>query len=192
MSPLLSRHSGTAPVTDLGPYETEVANALDRGFPWMYFPARLECLFESETQHARSRHLVGIGIIWIVLDLIYGMAVRLGPATTRALSVNTVRLGVITPILIGVTFANWWGVRPIGREFLLMRANIAAPASMILVITFTQGSDVGVNRGALTIVLLFITVVVRLRFWFAGTACVSIVAVQIGVPTLFGLPIPGN
>ena len=81
---------------------------------------------------------------------------------------------------------------PFTRELLMMLATILAPASMILVITFAQHSDAGVNRGALTIVLLFITVVVRLRFWFAVTACVSIVAVQIGVPSLLGLPVPGN
>jgi diguanylate cyclase (GGDEF)-like protein len=91
-----------------------------------------------------------------------------------------------------VTFAIWWGVRPLTREFLMMLANIIAPASMILVVMFAQGSDAGLNRGALTIVLLFITVVVRLRFWFAVAACLSIVAVQIGVPSLVDLPVPGN
>jgi diguanylate cyclase (GGDEF)-like protein len=192
MSPLLSRHSGTAPVIDLEPYESEVATTLERGFRWMYFPARLEQLFESETGHARSRHLVGIGILWIALGVLYSIAVPLGPESTRGLSVSTVRLGVVTPILIAVTFAIWWGVRPFVRELLMMLANIIAPASMILIITFRQASDAGVNRGALTIVLLFITVVVRLRFWFAVTACVAIVAVQIGVPSLVGLPVPGN
>lgn len=192
MSSLLSRRAGAAPVTDLGPYEGDVANTLERGFPALYFPARLEELFEAETQHSRGRHLVGIGIVWIVLGFIYGIAARLGPASTDALSVNAVRLGVVTPILVAVTFAIWWGVRPFTRELLMMLANIVAPASMILVITFAQGSDAGVNRGALTIVLLFITVVVRLRFWFSVAACVSIVAVQIGVPTAVGLPVPGN
>ena len=190
--PRLTRHPGPPPVSDLGPYESEVTHALDRGFPWMYFPARLEQLFERETQHARSRHLVGVGILWIVLGVAYSTVVRLGPVSTQALSVNTVRMAAVTPILIAVTVAIWWGVRPFAREVLMMVANIVAPSSMILVITFAQGSDVGVNRGALTIVLLFITVVVRLRFWFAVTACVSIVAVQIGVPSLAGLPVPGN
>ena len=190
--PRLARHSGDAPVTDLGPYEREVASALDRGFPWMYFPARLEQLFESETQHARSRHLVGIGILWIALGVMYALVVRLDPASTDALSVNNVRLIVVTPILVAVTFTIWWGVRPFTRELLMMLANIIAPASMILIVTFAQGSDAGVNRGALTIVLLFITVVVRLRFWFAVTACIAIVAVQIGVPSLMGVPVPGN
>lgn len=190
--PLLSRHSGTAPVTDLGPYESEVTTALDRGFRWMHFPTRLEQLFECETQHARSRHLVGIAIVWIAVGVIYAIVTRVGPASTHALSVNTVRMGVVTPILIAVTFAIWWGVRPFTRELLMMLANIIAPASMILVITFAQDSDAGVNRGALTIVFLFITVVVRLRFWFAVTACVAIAAVQIGVPSLVGLPVPGN
>ena len=158
----------------------------------MYFPTRLEQLFESETQHARSRHLVGIGMLWIVVGVLYAIATRVSPVSTHALSVNTVRMGVVTPILIAVTFAIWWGVRPFTRELLMMLATIIAPASMILVITFTQASDAGVNRGALTIVLLFITVVVRLRFGFAVTACIAIAAVQIGVPSLVGLPVPGN
>jgi diguanylate cyclase (GGDEF)-like protein len=190
--PRLTRHSGDPPVTDLEPYESEVASALDRGFPWMYFPARLEQLFESETQQARSRHLVGIGILWIALGVMYALVVRTDPASTDALSVNGLRLAVVTPILLAVTFAIWWGVRPFTREFLMMLANIIAPASMILVVMFAQGSDAGLNRGALTIVLLFITVVVRLRFWFAVAACLSIVAVQIGVPSLVDLPVPGN
>ena len=192
MSPLLSRYPGTALVNDLGPYESQVVTTLEQGFPWMYFPARLEQLFERETALPRSRHLVGVGILWIIVGVLYSIAVPLGPASSHALSVNSVRLGIVTPILVGVTFAIWWGVRPLTRELLMMLATIIAPASMILVITFTQGSDAGVNRGALTIVLLFITVVVRLRFWFAVTACVSIVAVQIGVPSLVGLPVPGN
>jgi diguanylate cyclase (GGDEF)-like protein len=192
MSPLLSRHSGTPGVTDLGPYESDVTHALDGGFPWLYFPSRLEQLFESETQHARSRHLVGIGSLWIAVAVMYAIATRVGPASAHALSVNTVRMGVVTPVLVAVTFAIWWGVRPFARELLMMLATIIAPASMILVITFAQDGDVGVNRGALTIVFLFITVVVRLRFWFAVTACIAIAAVQIGVPKLAGLPVPGN
>jgi diguanylate cyclase (GGDEF)-like protein len=158
----------------------------------MYFPARLEQLFESETRHARSRHLVGIGMLWIALGVMYALVVQLGPASTDALSVNTVRLAVVTPVLLAVTFTIWWGVRPFTREFLMMLANIIAPASMILVVTFAQGSDAGMNRGALTIVLLFITVVVRLRFWFAVTACIAIVGVQVGVPWLASVPVPGN
>jgi diguanylate cyclase (GGDEF)-like protein len=158
----------------------------------MYFPARLEQLFERETQHARSRHLVGIGILWTVLGVAYAIAVRFGPTSTDALSVHAIRLAVVTPLLVAVTFSIWWGVRPFTRELLMMLASIVAPASMILIIAFAQGSDVGVNRGALTIVLLFITVVVRLRFWFAVTACCAIVAVQVGVPSLMDMPVPGN
>jgi diguanylate cyclase (GGDEF)-like protein len=169
-----------------------VTNALDRGFRWLYFPRRLEQLFESETQHARSRHLVGISSLWIAVGVMYAIATGAGPVSARALSVSTVRMGVVTPLLIAVTFAIWWGVRPFTRELLMMLATIIAPASMILVIAFAQDSDAGVNRGALTIVFLFITVVVRLRFWFAVAACAAIAAVQIGVPSLAGLPVPGN
>ena len=158
----------------------------------MYFPARLEQLFESETQHARSRHLVGIGMLWIALGVVYALVVPLGPASIRASGVDTVRLAVVTPILIAIIFAIWWGVRPFVREVLMMLANIIAPASMLLVVTFAQGGDAGANRGALTVVLLFITVVVRLRFWFAVTACLAIVAVQMGIPSLLDVQVPGN
>ena len=190
--PLLSRQPSLAPVTDLGPYERDVVTALDRGFRWMYFPARLEALFERETQHTRSRHLVAVGMLWIAVAVLFSVVTRVDPGSTHAVSANMVRLAVVTPVLIAVTAAIWWGMRPFARELLMMLATIIAPASTILVITLAEGSDVGVNRGALTIVLLFITVVVRLRFWFALTACIAIEAVQVGVPSLFGLPTPGN
>ena len=192
MSGLLSRQSAPAPVTDLGPYESEVTSTLEQGFRWLYFPARLERLFERETGHARSRHLVGIGMIWIVLGVLYTIAVPAGPADADGLNVSSVRLGVVTPMLIAVTFAIWWGVRPFARELLMMLANIVAPASVLFMVIFTQDSDVGVNRGALTVVLLFITVVVRLRFWFALIACVALAGIQMVLPRLFGLPVPGN
>src|SRR5688500_12152121 len=156
----LTRRSRSAPVTDLAPYESEVANALARGFPWMHFPARLEHLFESETEHARRRHLVGLGSLWIAPGFACAVVSARGPAATRTVGVKAVRVGVVTPILIAMTFAIWWGVRPFTREILMTLANIIAPASMILMVMFAQGSDAGANRGALTIVLLFITVVV--------------------------------
>ena len=189
----LSRQADVTPVTDLVPYEEDVARALTGGFRWMYFPARLEQLFESETQHARSSHLVTVGILWIALGVLYTIIQRADPVTAGAFGVDAaVRLGVVTPILIAVTFAIWWGVRPFLREFLMTMVNIIAPASMILLVAFAHDGDVGVQRGALTIVLLFITVVVRLRFWYATAACLTIVAVQVGIPSLLNAPVPGS
>ena len=115
----------------------------------MYFPARLEQLFESETHHERSRHLVGIGILWIALGVMYALVVRLGPASTDALSVNNLRLAVVTPILIAVTFTIWWGVRPFTRELLMMLANIVAPVmsvSATIIQRYHLRSSTGVSR----------------------------------------------
>ena len=78
------------------------------------------------------------------------------------------------------------------REFVMMLASVIAPASVILGVMFSHAGDVGANRGALTIVLLFITVVVRLRFWFAVAACMSLVALQVGVPAMLHVPVPGS
>jgi diguanylate cyclase (GGDEF)-like protein len=191
--PRLTRKPAVAPVADLNPYEAEVTRALENGFPWMYFPSRLEWLFEQETQHERSRHLVGVGILWIGFGVLYSILAMNGMATPFLFGTEAaVRLALVTPIVMAITFAIWWGVRPVIRETLMMCANILAPASIILIVTFSQQGDVGTNRGALTIVLLFITVVVRLRFWYALTACLTILGVQVVVPTMLGVPVPGN
>lgn len=160
----------------------------------MYFPARLEQLFEHETQVARSRHLVGVGILWIAVGVLYSI---FQPGFTAAPPIALglepfVRLVVVTPVLIAVTFTVWWGVAPFVRELLMMLVHILAPASMILIVALSQGGDAGAHRGALTIVLLFITVVVRLRFWYAAAACLAIVAVQVAVPPMLNVPVPGN
>src|SRR5687768_13158345 len=189
----LTRQTDAAPVTDLAAYEKDVAWALDRGFRWLYFPPRLEQLFEHETQIARSRHLVSVGMLWIAVGVLYAI---FQPGFTSGSPGSgpgsLVRLLVVTPVVIAVTFSVWWGVRPFVRELLMMLVHILAPASMILVVVLRQGGEVGTERGALTIVLLFITVVVRLRFWFATAACLAIVAVQVLVPLLLDAPVPGN
>ena len=188
----LTRQKDVAPVTELAAYEKDVASALEHGFRRMYFSPRLEHLFEYETQIARSRHLVGIGMLWIAVGVLYsifqpGFAAGQGSGTQ-----SLVRLLVVTPVLIAVTFSVWWGVRPFVRELLMMLVHILAPVSMILVVVLRQGGETGAERGALTIVLLFITVVVRLRFWFATAACLAIVVVQVVIPPLLNAPIPGN
>src|SRR5687767_3037949 len=189
----LTRLPAPAPTADLGPHEADVSQALGSGFRWMYFPARLEQLFESETQQARSSHLVAVGILWIALGLLFAIVLSPTDAGPTPFGMKVaVRVGVVTPILLIVVAAVWWGVRPLLREFLMMMACVIAPVSMMLGVMFTPGADLGSNRGALTVVLLFITVVIRLRFWFAAAACFALVAVQVGAPALLNVPVPGS
>ena len=190
----LTRQTDAAPVVDLSAYDSDVTRLLERGFRWMYFPAPLEQLFEAETRIARSRHLVGVGILWITVGVLYSLLhPGLSPASPDALGMESfVRLVLVTPILVAATFTIWWGVRPFVRELLMMLVHILAPASMILIVALGQSGDAGTQRGALTIILLFITVVSRLRFWFATVACLALVAVQVVVPTLLNAPVPGN
>ena len=189
----LAREAGAPPVADLEPYEDDVARTLEGRWPTLYFPARLEQLFEHETRNARSRHLVAVGILWILLGILSAIVLPTKGEGPAPFGMNpAVRLGLVTPILIAVVFAVWWGVRPFVRELLMMVACIVAPASMILTVMFTPGSDLGSNRGAITIILLFITVVVRLRFWFAAAACVVIVALQVSLPLALGSSQPGS
>ena len=188
----LSRQAAPDPVTDLEPYKEDVGRALEAGHWSLYFPSRLERLFEHETEHARSRHLVAVGILWIALGVFVALilSAKTGPLP---FGMNpAVRLGLVTPMLIAIVFAVWWGVRPAVRESLMTLACVVAPATMILGVMLTPGNDIGTNRGALTIILLFITVVVRLRFWFAAVACFTLITLQLGVPWLLDIPLPGN
>jgi diguanylate cyclase (GGDEF)-like protein len=189
----LTRQADVPSITDLAPYEEDLVRALDGNWRSLYFPARLEQLFESETQLARSRHLVTVGICWIVLGAISALTLTArsdGPAPFGM--VPAIRLGVVTPILMAVVFAIWWGVRPLVRELLITLACIVAPASLIFGFLMTGGSNMATNRGALTIILLFITVVVRLRFWYAAAACTVILALQFSVPLILNVSLPGS
>jgi diguanylate cyclase (GGDEF)-like protein len=188
----LTRQAATVPVADLGSYEDDVDCALEGKPAWLYFPARLEQLFEYETQQERSSHLVGVGILWIALGLFVALILPSGSNPTPFGMNPAVRVGVVTPILTVIVFAVWWGVRPFTRELLITLACIVAPASLIVGVMLHPGSDLGTNRGALTIILLFITVVVRLRFWFAAVACLALVALQLGLPLAFHVSVPGN
>ena len=188
----LTRLGEPALVTDLEPYEDDVECALEGQPRWLYFPARLEQLFEHETQHARSSHLVAVGILWIALGIFVALILPAGEGPVPFGMNPAIRLGVVTPILIATLFAIWWGVRPFVRELLMMTACIIAPASMMLGVMLHPGNDLGANRGALTIILLFITVVVRLRFWFAAIACFTLVTLQVGLPLAFHVAVPGN
>ena len=158
----------------------------------MYFPARLEWLFEYETENSRRRHLVGVGTLWIGIGLLWAILTPPTPVAPFGMGQDAVRVGVVTPILALVTFAIWWGVRPVVRETLMTLANIIAPVSVIVMVMVAQKGDAGPSRGALTIVFLFITVVVRLRFWYATAACLCLVGVQLSIPWLMHLPVPGN
>jgi diguanylate cyclase (GGDEF)-like protein len=188
----LTRKTGAAPVTDLEPYEKEVTGALAKGFPWMTFPKHLEALFEHETGDARGRHLVSVGILWIAIGILYAVASPSDLGAPAGIGGDAMRLGVVTPIIAVATFAVWWGVRPLVREMLMMLASIVAPASIILLIVVARQGDAGTSRGALSIVFLFITVVVRLRFWYATVACLAIVGVQLIAPAVVHTPMPGN
>lgn len=136
---------------------------------------------------------MAVGILWILVGFATAILLRPSGAQSAPFGMNVgVRAGVVTPILVVIVFAVWWGVQPFLREFLVMLASIIAPATVILGVMFSNTGDVGANRGALTVVLLFITVVVRLRFWFAVAACLSLVGLQAGVPALLHLPRPGS
>ena len=51
---------------------------------WLYFPRRLEQLFEYETQHARTRHLVAIGLIRSAMTLASAFLFSAPPLTISA------------------------------------------------------------------------------------------------------------
>ncbi|HEY4129038.1 MAG TPA: diguanylate cyclase, partial [Gemmatimonadaceae bacterium] len=189
----LTRLAGASTDTDLEPYRADVDRALTGRFRSLYFSPRLERLFEHETEQARSGHLVVVGILWIVVGLSTAILLQRSEAPSAPFGMNVVvRAGVVTPILVAIVLAVWWGVRPFLRELLVMLASVIAPATMILGVMFSNHGDVGTDRGALTVVLLFITVVVRLRFWFAVAACLFLVALQAGVPILLDVPRPGS
>jgi diguanylate cyclase (GGDEF)-like protein len=190
----LSRLPEPAPVADLVSYEPDVERTLERGFRWMYFARRLEHLFERETGVSRTRHLVAVGIMWAATVLLYALlTMEQGLVVPDVLrSAMILRFGVVVPILGAATLAIWRGLSPFRRELAMTLATIMAPASLLAVILISDDSDVSGLRGALTLILLFITVVVRLRFWFAVVAVTAVVSLAFALPLLLDISNPGN
>jgi len=155
-----------------------VERTIDSGFPLLKFPRRLEAAFEREVGAERSRQLAAGGLFGIVLYNLFLISDWLAAPDTFHTAL-WLRLGIITPIGLLVIAALYLNP-PVGvREFLAAGgAVILGAGSNLYLMLIGHGPHHDAQHQVIILILLFITMVQRVRFWYAVAACVGCFAMH--------------
>jgi diguanylate cyclase (GGDEF)-like protein len=157
-----------------------VEKAIASGFPLLRFPQRLEGAFEYEGSPDRCRQLALGGLFGILLyDLFLIPDWLIAPETF--LTALWVRLGIVTPIAL-LLIASLYLNPPVAiREFLVAAGGVALGAGSSLYLMLSgDGLPDGAEHQSIILVLLFVTMVQRVRFWWAVPACLACFAIHAG------------
>lgn len=154
--------------------EREIAG----GFPLLKFTRQLETAFEQEVMGDRCRQLVFGGLFGILLyDLFLITDWLISPETfTTAL---WVRLGVVTPIAL-LLIASLYLNPTVGvREFLVAAGGVVLGAgSLLYLMLISRSAQHDAQHQAIILILLFVTMVQRVRFWWGMAACLACFAIH--------------
>jgi diguanylate cyclase (GGDEF)-like protein len=143
-----------------------VDEAIASGIRLLRFPPSLEAAFEDETGTRRCRHLIVrayIGII--VFDLFAITDWYKGPSIFT--SSVWLRLGLFTPIALALTLTLYRSPRPFIREsFMCLGGGILPTAIIFYHMTLSGGRPTETLHLSLIVIILFLTIVQRIRFWY--------------------------
>lgn len=154
--------ASTDPGFDL---EAAIDAALKNGFPWMRFEPRLEQYMEERSGRARGRHFVRTTLVaWVVYMCFLVSDYMFAPDIFhRAL---VVRLGIVTTAAAIVLPLLWRGLPPVPREVLETALLLLTGLSVIYLYGLGEDPDAFQYDSGLILVLAFIAVVARVRFWY--------------------------
>lgn len=157
---------------------TIVERTIDSGFPLLRFPRRLEAAFEREGSAERCRQLAIGGLFGIVLYNLFLISDRLTAPDTFQTAV-WLRLGIVTPIALLVIAALYLNP-PVGvREFLVAAGAVVLGAgSNFYLMLIGRGPHHDAQHQIIILILLFVTMVQRVRFWYAVIACLGCFAIH--------------
>jgi diguanylate cyclase (GGDEF)-like protein len=137
------------------------------------FPRPLERLFERETGVSRSRQLVLRGCVGLAMFILYlYVDLKLTPdVLTVAVAL---RLGLVVPLALILMVAAWFNppviLREAGGGMICLLAVLSTFAIMLLSSSPIRDSQ----SSSIILVILFVTVVQRLRFPYAVVTCLAI------------------
>jgi diguanylate cyclase (GGDEF)-like protein len=166
-----------------------IEKAIASGFPLLAFPRQLELAFEEEVAAERYRQLVFGGVFGILLyDLFLISDWLISPQTF--LTALWVRLGIVTPLGL-VMIASLYLRPPVAvREFLVATGAVVLGAGSILYLTMiSHGASPDAQQQSIILIILFVTMIQRVRFWWAMATCIACFAVYaIGLAMLPSYP----
>jgi len=155
-----------------------VERTIRSGFPWLKFPRRLEAAFEAEVGADRCRQLAIGALFGVVLYNLFLISDWLTAPDTFHTAL-WVRLGVVTPIallLIATLYLN----PPVGVRELIVAAGavVLGAGSNLYLMLAAHGPHHDAQHQIIILILLFITMVQRIRFWYAVAACLACFAMH--------------
>ena len=155
-----------------------VERTIRSGFPWLKFPRRLEAAFEAEVGADRCRQLAIGALFGVVLYNLFLISDWLTAPDTFHTAL-WVRLGVVTPIallLIATLYLN----PPVGVRELLVAAGavVLGAGSNLYLMLAAHGPHHDAQHQIIILILLFITMVQRIRFWYAVAASLGCFAMH--------------
>lgn len=156
------------------PEITAMAEALiQRGFPWMRFPKMLEQHFVNSGAARRLRYFVITGLLSLLVFDAFLVADYLAVPDVFAFSAY-LRLVWFTPtalvfILLGLLASGWVlrHIPPVAVETIVLVSGLAAAASLAVIQHQSRSPLSQYYHVGFLVVLMYGTVVQRLRFWFA-------------------------
>ncbi|WP_414462170.1 diguanylate cyclase [Hyphomicrobium sp. DY-1] len=161
-----------------GVERSTLENAIASGFPLLKFPQQLEAAFEQEVAVQRCRQLAFGGLFGILL---YDLFLIPDWLVSPQMFVTSlwVRLGVVTPIAL-LMIASLYLNPPVAiREFLVAAGGVVLGAGSILYLMLVgEGGPGDAQHQSLILIILFITMVQRVRFWWAMAACLACFAMH--------------
>jgi diguanylate cyclase (GGDEF)-like protein len=154
------------------------------------FPPRLEAMFEGETGRQRCRELITRAYIGIVVYDLFAFADWW--ATPKLLSTFLfVRLAFFTPLALLMTATLYWSPPAFIRECAMCIGGGALTIATIIYLMAVSGDSLQATlHQSIVLVVLFMTVVQRIRFWYLIPTCLTVLAVHgFALATFYKYPI---
>jgi diguanylate cyclase (GGDEF)-like protein len=155
-----------------------IEQTIASGFPLLKFPKQLETAFEAEAAIKRCRQLVLGGFFGIILyDFFLISDWLVSPETF--LTAFWMRMCVVTPLAL-LMIASLYLNPPVAvREFLIAAGSVVlgAGGTFYLILTNPHAPQ-DAHHQSMILVILFVTMVQRVRFWWAVVACVACFAIH--------------
>jgi diguanylate cyclase (GGDEF)-like protein len=181
--------SPAVPASSLPPQGDERATLqrlLDRGFPWMRFPAELEARFQQDMVAQRLQHFLISGIVALLVYNGFLVVDYLMASDVFWLALQ-IRLFVFTPLAAAVLWASWrWGPQllawrmPVLIEGPVLCSGLMAAASLAFILSSSHTALSHYYHVGFIVVIIYGNIVQRLRFWMAVPFSLLVLAMHLG------------
>ena len=177
------------------PLMARIETLLNKGFPWMRFPAPLEQQFLLDAGDARRRHFLISGLLSLLVYNGFLLVDYLMVRDVFELAVE-LRLYLFTPLFIALLLvgsrSEWTIVKivpPVVYEVIVVATGLVAAASLAFILSETKSPYAHFYHVGFSVVIMYGNIVQRLRIWYAVVFAAAVMGIHIaGVVLLESFP----